>query len=156
MAVAGERPAGVGTVYCWRFHLPFVRPLGFEEVVTAWEPGRRFAYRAITDWEMAVETRMEPRRRLRLLTNLMRLVTISRDVGYGRPDSPRSDVRQPAASCLGDPFPALGQRDRNTEAWEGSFEVEEVSAVAEVTLLGGAPTLEAARRRLQRRYLARR
>ncbi len=51
---------------------------------------------------------------------------------------------------------ALAQRDRGAEAWDESFEVEEVSAGGEVTLLGGAPTLAEARRRLQRRYLARR
>ncbi|MDP2958499.1 MAG: hypothetical protein Q8N53_18885, partial [Longimicrobiales bacterium] len=51
---------------------------------------------------------------------------------------------------------ALAQRDRAGDSWEESFEVEEVSAAGEVTLLGGAPTLEEARRRLQRRYLARR
>ncbi len=49
---------------------------------------------------------------------------------------------------------AVAQRDRDAEAWEESFEVEEVSASDEVTLLGGEPTLEEARRRLQKRYLA--
>ena len=49
---------------------------------------------------------------------------------------------------------AVAQRDRDAEVWEESFEVEEVSASGEVTLLGGSPTLEEARRRLQRRYLA--
>lgn len=49
---------------------------------------------------------------------------------------------------------AVAQRDREAEAWEESFEVEEASETGEVTLLGGAPTLEEARRRLQRRYLA--
>lgn len=51
---------------------------------------------------------------------------------------------------------ALAQRDRGAEVWEESFEVEEVSAAGEATLLGGWPTLEEARRRLQRRYLTRR
>ena len=50
---------------------------------------------------------------------------------------------------------ALAQRDRDLEEWEESYEVEEASAAGEVTLLGGAPTLEEARRRLQRPYLAR-
>ncbi len=60
MQVVSEQTEGVGTVYRWRFHLPFVGPFGFDEVVTAWEPGRRFAYRALTDWEMTAESRMEP------------------------------------------------------------------------------------------------
>ena len=49
---------------------------------------------------------------------------------------------------------AVAQRDRDAETWEESFAVEEVSADGQATLLGGDPTLDEARRRLQRRYLA--
>ncbi len=60
MEVVGEQTEGVGTTYRWSFSLPFGLHFGFDEVVTAWEPGHRFAYKAVTGWDMVAETRMEP------------------------------------------------------------------------------------------------
>lgn len=60
MEVVGEQTEGVGTIYRWSFRLPFGFRWGFDEVVTAWEPGRRFAYQATTGWDMKAGTRLEP------------------------------------------------------------------------------------------------
>ncbi len=59
MEVVGDRTEGVGTVYRWKFRLPFGPCFTFDEEVTAWEPNRRLAYRAMTGWEMTAESRLE-------------------------------------------------------------------------------------------------
>jgi len=59
MEIVGDQTEGVGTIYRWKFHLPFGLRFAFDEVVTAWEPNRRLAYRVTTGWEMTAESRLE-------------------------------------------------------------------------------------------------
>lgn len=60
MEVVSQQTEGVGTVYRWSFFLPFGLHFAFDEVVTAWEPGHRFAYKAVTGWDMVAKTSAEP------------------------------------------------------------------------------------------------
>jgi uncharacterized protein YndB with AHSA1/START domain len=60
MTVIGEQKAGVGTVYRWTFTLPLGLTFQFDEVVTAWIENERFAYQAVSGWEMEAITQLTP------------------------------------------------------------------------------------------------
>ena len=52
---------GVGTIYRWSFGLPWGGSrIGFDEEVTEWIEGQRFAYRAISGWAMRASTELGP------------------------------------------------------------------------------------------------
>lgn len=60
MTVVGDQTRGAGTVYRWTFTLPLGLRLRFDEVVTEWAEGERFAYRATSGWEMEAVTALAP------------------------------------------------------------------------------------------------
>lgn len=60
MTVINEQTTGVGTAYRWTFSLPLDLTFQFDEVVTAWVENERFAYRAISGWEMEAVTQLTP------------------------------------------------------------------------------------------------
>ncbi len=60
MTVISEQTTGVGTVYRWIFTLPLGLTFQFDEVVTTWVENERFAYRAISGWEMEAVTQLTP------------------------------------------------------------------------------------------------
>ncbi len=60
MTVTSERTRGVGTVYHWTFMLPLGLRFQFDEVVTAWVENERFAYRAVSGWQMEAVTQLTP------------------------------------------------------------------------------------------------
>ena len=60
MTVVGERTAGVGTMHRWTFKLPLGLTFRFEEVVTEWIELKRFAYRAVSGWEMQAVNALAP------------------------------------------------------------------------------------------------
>lgn len=60
MEIVGKRTSGVGTVYRWFFTLPFGIRFQFDEVVTDWLEPERFAYRAISAWQMEAVTALSP------------------------------------------------------------------------------------------------
>jgi uncharacterized protein YndB with AHSA1/START domain len=52
LQVVGNQTMGAGTIYRWTFRLPFGITFRFDEVVTEWVEHERFAYRAISGWQM--------------------------------------------------------------------------------------------------------
>ena len=60
MTVVGERTAGVGTMHRWTFKLPLGLTFRFDEVVTEWVEPERFAYWAVSGWEMEVVNTLAP------------------------------------------------------------------------------------------------
>lgn len=60
MELGSDQMAGVGTIYRWSYGLPRGPRLGFEEVVTEWEEGRKMAYRAISGWDMHATGELAP------------------------------------------------------------------------------------------------
>src|SRR5829696_2459050 len=60
MTIAGDQTSGVGTVYRWTFELPFGPTFRIDEVVTEWVEPERFAYRAVSGWEMEAVYALAP------------------------------------------------------------------------------------------------
>lgn len=61
MEIIGQLNAGVGTIYQWTFTLPLGLKFSFKEVVTEWLEPERFAYRAISNWEMEAINALIPK-----------------------------------------------------------------------------------------------
>lgn len=60
MSVVGEQTAGVGTVYRWKFALPFGLTFQFDEVVTDWVEPELFVYRAVSGLQMQAVNAFAP------------------------------------------------------------------------------------------------
>lgn len=72
MTVVGKQTAGVDTVYRWTFTLPFGLTFRFDEVVIEWVENERFAYRAVSGWEMEAINVLTPDNRGTCITFMLR------------------------------------------------------------------------------------
>lgn len=60
MSITGSQTRGVGTIYQWKFRLPFGLCFRFEEIVTEWVEPERLAYRALSGWDMEALAMFQP------------------------------------------------------------------------------------------------
>ncbi len=60
MEVVGVQRSGAGTVYRWTFTLPLGLRFTFDEAVTEWVEPERFAYRALSGWQMEAINALTP------------------------------------------------------------------------------------------------
>jgi uncharacterized protein YndB with AHSA1/START domain len=74
LEIAGDKLAGVGTVYRWIFTMPLGLLFQFDEVVTEWVEHERFSYRAISGWSMEATNQLTPQNDRTCITFSLRYV----------------------------------------------------------------------------------